>query len=225
MRRGIGLAIAAFAGLIWAGCSGSEREGGSLTARDPAAARGMDCAACHAYPPRDTNHLYHLYREVADKRFNGVITCLDCHRGSLQAREIVLIDTFFRDSDPDTDRPGRYSSLDFPVGDPPDPFALRIRSWPVDTLIVRNQNRPVAQPGRAIPDSGVADFITALAHLNGTVDVRFDAKLSDPARFGDSASFNPKQETCSAVACHPGDGPYRFASPRKGLPALPIEEE
>ena len=22
---------------------------------------GPDCAACHAYPPRDTNHVYHLF--------------------------------------------------------------------------------------------------------------------------------------------------------------------
>jgi hypothetical protein len=85
---------------------------------------------------------------------------------------------------------------------------------------VRRQNRPLAQAGRPIPDSGLADFMTSLAHLNGTVDVRFDPKLSDSARFNESAAFHPKEETCSAVACHPGDGPYRFASKAKGLPGL-----
>jgi hypothetical protein len=67
----------------------------------------------------------------------------------------------------------------------------------------------------------MTEFMTGLAHLNGTVDVIFDPKHSDPARFGGvSATFNPKEETCSAVACHPGDNPYRFAAPSKGLPVL-----
>lgn len=211
------MVLAGLACCLWAAC-GQDRA--ALTSKAPTAARGMDCAACHAYPPQDSNHIYHLYRDVADKRFNGVITCLDCHIASLRYETVVLPDTFFSDSDPDTDRPGRYSSLDFPVGSPPDSFALRIRTWPVDTLIVRRQNRPFPQSGRTIPDSGLADFMTSLAHLNGTVDVRFDPKLSDPVRFGDSAAFHPKEETCSAVACHPGDGPYRFASKAKGLPGL-----
>ena len=39
---------------------------------------------------------------------------------------------------------------------------------------------------------------------------------------GDSATYNPTQESCSAVACHPGSGPkvYSWGSVAKGLPEL-----
>jgi hypothetical protein len=68
--------------------------------------------------------------------------------------------------------------------------------------------------------------MTALAHMNRKVDVLFDARNSDSARFnGERASFNPKQETCSAVACHPGDKPYSFGSVAKGLPELKDQRE
>lgn len=68
------------------------------------------------------------------------------------------------------------------------------------------------------------EYVTALAHLNGTMDVAFDPRNSDPAEYGgDSAAFNPESETCSAVACHPGGKDYRWAAPHKGLPALPEE--
>jgi len=86
------------------------------------------------------------------------------------------------------------------------------------------QNHPVPQPERPGAHPLFQEFVTSLAHLNGTVDVAFDPKNSAPAQYGgDSAGFNPESETCSAVACHPGGKDYRWAAPRKGLPALPEE--
>jgi hypothetical protein len=206
--------------LAFCACGNWKTDPATLTARSVPAA-GMACNACHAYPPQDSNHVYHLYQVVPDKFANGAVTCLACHRKSLQAREVAVLDTFFRNPDPLADLE-QVSSLNYPVGNPPNPFSASVRSWPVDSVVARPQTHPVAQFGRPpAAEDEIAEYMTGLAHLNGTVDVIFDPKHSDPERFaGQTASFNPKEETCSAVACHPGNGPYRFASPGKGLPAL-----
>jgi len=214
-------ALAAFvlACLLMA-CGNWKTDPATLTARS-APATGMGCMNCHAYPPQDSNHLYHLYQASGNKAVNGEITCLACHRNSLIATEVVLADTFFRNPDPLGDIP-YVSSMDAPLTIPPDTFNLRVRTWPIDSIILRHQTRPVPQHGRPAPaDTGLVEFMTGLAHMNGTVDVIFDPKHSNPARFGGaSASYNAKEETCSAVDCHPGDDPYRFAAPSKGLPGL-----
>jgi hypothetical protein len=163
-----------------------------------------------------------LYRVLPDKFVNGEVTCLACHSKSLASRVVAVQDTFFRNPDPSEDPPWA-SSLNAPVNLPTDTFEIRVRSWPIDSIVARPQTHPMPQSGRPSPvsDSGIVEFMTGLAHLNGSIDVVFDPKHSDPARFGGMpASFNPKQETCSAVACHPGDNPYRFAAPSKGLPGL-----
>ncbi len=213
-----GLAALILAGLLLA-CGNWKTDPAALTARSAPAA-GMGCANCHAYPPQDSNHLYHLYQTVPDKFKDGAITCLACHRNSLLATEVALADTFFRNPDPLGDIP-YVSSMNAPVSSPADTFETRVRGWPIDSIVLRHQTHPRLQTGRPVPDSGLAEYMTGLAHLNGTVDVIFDGKYSDPTRFsGTSASYNAKEETCSAVNCHPGDGPYRFAAPRKGLPGL-----
>lgn len=192
-------------------CGDWKTDPASLTARTTSAP-GMACNACHAYPPLDSNHIYHLYLTVPDKFKNGPITCLDCHRNSLQVQTVAVPDTFFRDVADSISA----SSLNNPVSSPSDTFAIRLRSLPRDSIVMRIQDHPFLQPGRPVPDSGLAEFMTGLAHLNGTVDVKFDAKHSDPARFGgDSAVFNPKEETCSAVACHPGTIPTGSPRPAK----------
>jgi hypothetical protein len=201
-------------------CGTWKTDPATLTARSaPGAA--MACNSCHAYPPQDSNHVYHLYQTVPDKFANGEITCLACHRNSLQAREVVVLDTFFRNPDPDGDIP-YVSSINSPVTPTSDPFYTLARGWPVDSVVARHQTHAIAQSGQPPMAPGeIAEFMTGLAHLNGTVDVAFDPKYSEPAKFGGmSATFNPKEETCSAVACHPGPDPYRFAAPRKGLPGL-----
>lgn len=179
----------------------------------------MACDACHAYPLTDRNHDYHLNIASANRLLNGRITCLDCHTRSLRGEAVIVIDTLFQD----TDGSRYFTSLHPRAGDTARGGGL-IRSLSltrVDTLI---QNHPVPQPERPDAHPGFQEYVTALAHLNGTVDVAFDPRDSDPAQYGgDSATFNPESETCSAVACHPGGKDYRWAAPRKGLPALPEE--
>jgi hypothetical protein len=211
-------AYALLALLLLAACGDWKQDPAALTARS-GPAPGLECAACHNYPPQDSNHLYHLNVAGGNKYANGPITCLDCHRASLQWRVETLLDTFF--IDPDPTNLNRQSSVDWPVRSPADSFALAIRTWKIDSVHVLHQNRPIVQASRPVRTGGLAEYMTGLAHLNGTVDVIFDPKNSDPDRFGgDSAAFHPKEETCSAVACHPTDNPYRFAAPRKGLPGL-----
>lgn len=215
MRSGL---IALVIALLLAACGNWKTDPATLTARTASVA-GMACNSCHAYPPQDSNHLYHLYQTVPDKFANGAVTCLACHRNSLQARDVALPDTFFRNPDPDGDIP-YVSSLNAPITSPADTFNASVRKWPIDSIVIRRQTHPIPRTGPP-PSGDIAEFMTGLAHLNGTVDVAFDPKHSDPARFGGmAATFNPKEETCSAVACHPGNDPYRFAAPRKGLPGL-----
>jgi hypothetical protein len=212
------LAALGLACLILA-CGNWKNDPAALTARS-GPATGMGCTNCHAYPPQDSNHLYHLYQTTPDKFANGPITCLACHRNSLRATEVALADTFFRNPDPLGDIP-YVSSMNAPVTPTSDPFNREVRGWDIDSIVIRRQTHPVAQTGRPPPNGEMTEFMTGLAHLNGTVDVVFDPKHSDQARFGGmSATFNPKEETCSAVACHPGNDPYRFAAPSKGLPGL-----
>jgi hypothetical protein len=217
---GMRLGLAALALIILGACGNWKTDPATLTARSEIAAAGMSCVACHAYPPQDSNHLYHLYQTVPDKFANGAVTCLACHSHSLQGRKVAVMDTFFRNPDPLGDLE-QVSSINYPVTSPSDTFSIRVRGWPIDSVVARPQNHPVAQTGRPPPNGEITEYMTGLAHLNGMIDVLFDPKHSDPARFeGISATYNPKQETCSAVACHPGNGPYRFAAPRKGLPGL-----
>ena len=215
-----GMALLAAALMLLSACGDWKTDPDTLTARTGPAA-GMACNACHAYPPQDSNHLYHLYQTVPDKTINGPVTCLSCHRNSLKSQEVAVADTFFRNPDP-LGNPPEVSSVNYPIVSPADTLAIQARSWPIDSVVLWPQTHPVLQPGRPVPppDSGLAEYMTGLAHLNGIIDVVFDPKHSDLTRFGDSAAFNPRQETCSAVSCHPTDGPYRFAAPAKGLPGL-----
>lgn len=213
------LAIA-FLALVLFACGDWKQDPDALVARG-APAMGPGCASCHNYPPRDSNHLYHLYVAVGNKYDNGRITCLDCHRTSIQAREVVLRDTLFLNPETEPSFHITESSLDRPVRSPADSFAILIRSWQVDAIREIRQFHPIPQGGRPLPDSGLVDFMTGLAHLNGSVDVVFDTTYNDPDRFGGQAAlYRPTQETCSAVSCHPTDGPYRFAAPSKGLEGL-----
>ena len=215
MRLGLAALVLAFL----CACGNWKTDPATLTART-APASGMSCVACHAYPPADSNHSYHLYQTVPDKFANGAVTCLACHNNSLASRVVAMQDTFFRNPDPLGELP-YVSSMNYPVTSPADTFSIRVRGWPIDSIVARPQTQPIPQSGRPSLNGEITEFMTGLSHLNGTVDVAFDPKHSDPARFGGaSATFNPKEETCSAVACHPGDNPYRFAAPGKGLPGL-----
>jgi hypothetical protein len=213
------LAIACFALALLTACGDLQSAPGALTARTAAPPRSMACDACHAYPLKDRNHDYHLFIAGATRELNGRITCLDCHTLSIRGEAVIVIDTVFQDTDG-----SRYFTSQHPRASDTTAQGAIIRSLALTGVDTLRQNHPVPQPDRPGAHPLFQEYVTSLAHLNGTVDVAFDPKNSAPARYGgDSASFHPESETCSAVACHPGGKDYRWAAPHKGLPALPQE--
>lgn len=177
---------------------------------------GMGCSECHLYALKDKNHFTHLmYNEgIYVKQANGFVTCLDCHRTSLQFTTETLFDSVYQDSNGTL-----WSTIDFKGSGQKVPGAL-IR---VDTLV---QHHPIPLNDKPVKEGELQEWMTGMAHLNGKVDVVFDSSVNDTARFhGARAEFNPKLETCSAVSCHSRDGLYRFEACSKGLPELAGETE
>lgn len=209
------LGAAAAVGLL-AACS--QFESGELTARSAGPQSGVNCSSCHSLSLKDSNHVFHLFETGADWRYNGPITCYDCHAHSIVHRPVSVLDTIFFAPG---DTLNEWRTLDYPVTPGAPSLADTIRATytlaRVETL-VRDLPVPAApRPGPPPPD-GLAEWITGKSHLNGIVDVHFPPNLNDPA--SGAAVFSPEQETCSSVACHPSpEKPWRFANPLKGLPA------
>jgi len=176
---------------------------------------GSNCASCHQYPVGGVNHQFHLLHADSLKNGNGPITCLDCHNRSLVERDVVLFDSLY------LDRKGKtFSTYDLganlafrdSIG------AGRYVLAKVDTLV---HHRPVPLPGPPQRITFLQEWMTGIDHLNGIVDVKFDNRNSDAARFrGNAAVYDPKLETCSSVACHTHNTPYRWPAPSKGLTGL-----
>lgn len=206
------------AALLLALALGGCLEKDELTARSAAvtASPGPDCASCHGYPLRDTNHLFHLFAAGPMKTVNGSITCLDCHATSLASRPFSVIDSIFVDS----------LGNEMSTYDSPRLARDSLRFVRVDTV---HHDRPVRASDRPGRVNELVEYVTSLAHMNGKVDVVFHPRVSDTVGKwpGRKAEFNPVRETCSAVACHPGSANdasssphWRFAAPSKGLPEL-----
>lgn len=207
--------------LLLVGCDLWKNDSAILTARSTGPVLGSSCTACHGYPLKDKNHDYHLFKAGSNPELNGAITCLDCHAQSVKSQAVILFDTIYED----TATLEKWRTLRHPGDTARTPDGLLIRALlfkGVDTL---PQNHPVAMPNRPGTFPEFQEYVTSLAHMNGKVDVVFDPRNSQPAQFGgDSASYNPKMETCSALACHPGPGTvYSFGSKSKGLPMLDSE--
>ncbi|MDQ3001625.1 MAG: hypothetical protein M3Y08_10235 [Fibrobacterota bacterium] len=202
-------------------CGEWKMDSSELTARSSTPVMGPDCASCHGYPLKDLNHEYHLEKTAGNRDLNGKISCMDCHSQSIRFREVVLLDSVYEEASGE-----QYRTLIFP--NPNDTSSdgnviRRLLLLEVDTL---PQHQPVPAPDRPGAKPRFQEYITALAHMNEKVDVVFDSRNSMPGRFaGQQASYNPTQETCSAVACHPGDKPYSFGSVSKGLPILKDDRE
>ena len=211
--------LAFFLGPLFA-CRDWRSASETLTARAQTQVQGIACDACHAYPLTDRNHDFHLTTASSNRLLNGRITCLDCHARSIQSQTVILIDTLYQD----TATGEKSFTLQHPNPQDTNSDGRIIRSLTLIRMDTLTQNHPIAQPERPGDQPEFQEYVTVLAHLNGTVDVAFDPRNSDPAQYGgDSASFDLRQETCSAVACHPGGQDYRWAAPHKGLPALPQE--
>lgn len=201
-------------GMCLAACNLAPVEPG-LTSTTSSAQVGADCASCHAYPVGGVNHQFHLMHTDSLKRGNGSITCLDCHRGSLKEQDVVVPDSLFTDS-----LGALFSAYDSGASAS---FRNAIATGryhlaKIDTLIHHRPIPVVEPPGRF---TFLQEWMTGYDHLNGVVDVKFDPNNSDLVRYaGRSATFDPHQETCSAVACHNNSTPYRWPAPSKGLSGL-----
>lgn len=207
-------------GLLFSACREPGAAPESLTGRTASPAQGFACDACHAYPLADRNHDYHLTTASGNRLLNGPITCLDCHSRSIRGQAAVSFDSVYQDT---ATGEKSFTSL-HPDATDRNSEGRIIRGLTLIQVDTLRQNHPIAQPDRPGARPLFREYVTAMAHLNGTVDVAFDPRNSDPARFlGDTARFDPRQETCSAVACHPGGDDYRWDAPRKGLPRLPEE--
>jgi len=207
-------------GLLFSSCDKGLIPSEVLTSHSFESKPNMACDACHAYPLTDRNHDYHLTTASSNRLLNGRITCLDCHNHSIRGQSVILFDTLYLDT---ANGEKSYTSLHPNVTDMNSQGRIirNLALIEVDTLF---QNHPIAQADRPGAQPQFQEYVTALAHLNGFVDVAFDPRNSSPDQYGgDSASFDPRQETCSAVACHTGGKDYRWAAPNKGLPALPKE--
>ncbi len=181
-------------------------ENADLTATSKIPQMGPDCASCHGYSLRDTNHVYHLFTTNDSSITNNrPITCLHCHNLSIVGRDTNFLDTVYRDTNGN-----EFHTLDFPDLD-------EIRTYQLLRVEILVQNRPIAMPSRPGPKPEITEWMTALAHMNGRVDVNFNKTSIDTVRFkGAKAVYNPKEMTCSAMACHPNPGKYRWAVPSRG---------
>ncbi len=201
-------------GGLFASCNMSPVEP-NLTSTATGAQVSPNCASCHSYPVGGINHQFHLMHADSLKHGNGSITCLDCHSASVQKKDVVVLDSLFADSSG-----ALFSSYDAGLKSS---FRDAItqgnyRLSKIDTLI-HHRPIPFVAPSERI--TYLQEWLTTGNHLNGKVDVKFDANNSDPVRYaGRTATFNPTLETCSAVACHKNNTPYRWPAPSKGLTGL-----
>lgn len=182
----------------------------ALTQTTAAPAAAVACSACHPYPLQDRNHLEHgVSAPLFVKKVNGPVTCLDCHRGSILSASEVVGDSIFRDSNGTL-----WSARDYPD----EPWIRALPLLRVDTYV---QHHPIPSPREVPVAYGYQEWLTGMAHLNGRVDVEFDSAVSDTVRFhGAKAEYDPQQQTCSAVSCHPRSGSYRFSACSQGLPEM-----
>ncbi len=208
-------------GLFFLACNSWIPEENALATRTTETQETANCASCHTYPVGGVNHQYHLLHTDKMKPGNGKITCLDCHYNSLQSRDVKIMDSIFMDTVNQVNN--SYSTYDF--GDNTQ-FRNSILQGAyvfhhVDTLI---EHHPIPVPYNS-RSTLMQEWITSMAHLNGTVDVKFDPRYTDLKRFNDTAAtFNPKMETCSAVACHPTGGAWAWPAPSKKIKGFKGEE-
>lgn len=195
--------------LLLIACMDTSLDPDALIAKTTTPQSGPACASCHGYPLRDTNHVYHLFETDSSITNNRPITCLDCHARSMASHRVTFLDTVYQDTNGN-----EFHAIDFPD----DPELRTFRLLRVETLI---RPRPIPMPTRPGPLSEMVEWVTALAHMNGVVDVEFDSTSVDTGRFhGTRAVYRSEQQTCSSVACHPNPGAYRWAAPSHGLSLL-----
>lgn len=137
-----------------------------------------NCASCHAYPPDEGSHRHHLFsKDLMEKMsqkpgLNGLMTCMDCHQSAIAHFSV----------DGKSFRPLPYSNVDTARG-----AALAAE---IDVLI-----RSYLKKNEMVP------WRTSRKHFDRHLDIEF-AENDVVAGHSTTASFNPKNLTCSAIACH-----------------------
>ncbi len=225
------LAIGLISGLLVACNPFDIKSHDTLTGSDPDAARSApNCAQCHAFPPHDIMHEFHLTSyvvqrdQIANLALNGPLTCMDCHFKTIRHFTYVVADSTWVDSNGNEiegpTSPGdtllidfyrRYHPLPYPAtGIATDTSNVDSLARALDTLIRRE-----LQAGRLV------QWMTSMAHLDGRREVEFPPNnLEDSAL--SSTAFRPYDLSCSAVACHNRSQlVYRFASPVRGISPCP----
>jgi hypothetical protein len=181
-----------------------------LTAVSAAPQAPVDCAACHSYSGIDGNHSFHMSlsgRQYADR---GPVTCMDCHFTAMAHQDVRLLDSIFTDS-----TGYLWSLLEYDGSD----FVRGLTLIRVDTL---SQQHPIPMPTPIGPKPGAIpeyqQYVTALAHLNGVMDVAFGGRETDTAKFrGALPGYDMKEQTCSSVACHRRRSEYQWRRLPEGL--------
>lgn len=165
------------------------------------------CGRCHAYPPPDRNHEFHLVKAPNTSAFPHSITCYDCHGASILADTTDILDTVFRGAFGEELR-----SSEFP--DEPRIRALEILR--IDSVAVAE---PVPYAGQEAGqerfEAARRMFKTAAAHMDGRLDV-----VMHPAP-GKVPRWNAEKLTCSAVSCHTSGLDYDLDIGPAGQPPGP----
>lgn len=182
------------------------------------------CASCHAYPLRDVNHVYHLMStntgsSVAGMMaLNGSISCMDCHLGSIAHFKYLAAETTWVDKD-GFPSPVKVNPTDT-VGKIDYHSRLRPRPIGFDTL-AHSGAEVDSLIAKAKALGSVVEWVTAVNHFNGKVDVQFAPNsLTDPALA--ATAYNPSEMSCSAIACHNNpEVRYRWPSQSRGIRGCP----
>jgi hypothetical protein len=229
------LAIGLFS-LLLAACDPIDiKSQDSLTASDAArSGQAPNCAQCHAYPPKDILHQFHLTSYVVNRdgianvALNGPVTCLDCHFKSVKHFSFAVSESTWVDTNgnemPEPLDPSDELIVKVYRKFHPLPYPGTLPGWSaaidtvhrdslakvLDTLVMRE-----ARIGRII------QWMTSVAHMDGSRSVNFAPNnVTDSSRL-DSA-FRPSELSCSSVACHnKSEVRYRWASPARGISGCP----
>jgi len=224
MESRMRLGFILIATMVFFACNDFTEHPVNLTSQSTAAAEGPNCASCHGYPLKDRNHQFHVGNNLDNGKIKGAMTCVDCHSQSILFVDKTIYDTAYQD----TATGERYLTSEYLKSNPNNKNGIPIRSL----LLVKIDTLPIHDP-RVLPlragfdpkkdslPNPLYEYMTGISHMNGKIDVTFDARVTDRVKFnGQTPSYNPTLETCSAIACHPGIYPYRFSSASKGFTQL-----
>jgi hypothetical protein len=211
------------AALALSGCDSLKPEMGTLQSTTASTVVRPRCDACHGYPPNTGSHYYHIVTLAAANSggpFGSGIhstTCYSCHAASIAHAEVGIMDSILFDSaTADTaSNPAAYHTWGWPW------IALDRTKIQWNDLLSSSDSlydipvgNPIALPGMVQPEwqTRAAPAPDSAGHLNGRIDVRFQAgtgyvEYLQDANGNDSivkhqATYDPVRLSCGMVSCH-----------------------